>query len=84
MSKKPENKDELNIQELLKNSGIESMLDLNKIIGKIKKTFYWIYFRCCISKCSHSKMCYPSNKKFYKTCISKRCCIVYKWYEKNL
>ena len=36
MSKKPENKDELNIQELLKNSGVESMLDLNKLIGKIK------------------------------------------------
>ncbi len=45
MSKKPENKDKLNIQELLKNSGVESMLDLNKLIGKIKKTFYWIYFR---------------------------------------
>ena len=28
-------------------------------------------------------MCYSSNKKFYKTCIPKRCCIVYKWYEKN-
>ena len=40
MSKKPENKDELNIQELLKNSGVESMLDLNKVISKIKKTFY--------------------------------------------
>ena len=39
MSKKPENKDELNIQELLKNSGVESMLDLNKVIGKIKKHF---------------------------------------------
>ena len=39
MSKKPENKDELNIQELLKNSGVESMLDLNKLIGKIKKHF---------------------------------------------
>ena len=39
MSKKPETKDELNIQELLKNSGVESMLDLNKIIGKIKKHF---------------------------------------------
>ena len=25
MSKKPENKDEFNIQELLKNSGVESM-----------------------------------------------------------
>ena len=37
--KKPENKDELNIQELLKNSGVESMLDLNKLIGKIKKHF---------------------------------------------
>ena len=37
--KKPENKDELNIQELLKNSGLESMLDLNKLIGKIKKHF---------------------------------------------
>ena len=32
-------KDELNIQELLKNSGVESMLDLNKLIGKIKKHF---------------------------------------------
>ena len=42
MSKKPENKNELNIQELLKNSGVESMLDLNKLIVKIKKTFYWI------------------------------------------
>ena len=39
MSKKPETKDELNIQELLKNSGVESMLDLNKLIGKIKKHF---------------------------------------------
>ena len=39
MSRKPENKDELNIQELLKNSGVESMLDLNKLIGKIKKHF---------------------------------------------
>ena len=37
--KKPETKDELNIQELLKNSGVESMLDLNKLIGKIKKHF---------------------------------------------
>ena len=37
--KKPESKDELNIQELLKNSGVESMLDLNKLIGKIKKNF---------------------------------------------
>ena len=36
MSKKPENKDELNIQELLKNSGVESMLDLNKLIGRLK------------------------------------------------
>ena len=27
--------------------------------------------KSCISKCSHSKMCYPSNKKFYKTCIYK-------------
>ena len=36
MSKKPENKDELNIQELWKNSRVESMLDLNKLIGKIK------------------------------------------------
>ena len=35
MSKKPENKDELNIQELSKNSGVES-IDLNKLIGKIK------------------------------------------------
>ena len=26
MSKKPENKDELNIQELLKNSGVESIV----------------------------------------------------------
>ena len=39
MSKKPENKDELNIQELLKNSGVESMLDLNQLICKIKKHF---------------------------------------------
>ena len=39
MSKKPENKDELDIQELLKNSGVEFMLDLNKLIGKIKKHF---------------------------------------------
>ena len=39
MSKKPENKDELYIQELLKNSGVESMLYLNKLIGKIKKHF---------------------------------------------
>ena len=39
MSKKPENKDKLNIHELLKNSGVESMLDLNKLIGKIKKHF---------------------------------------------
>ena len=23
------------------------------------------------------------NKKLYKTCISKRCCIIHKWYEKN-
>ena len=38
MSKKPK-KDELNIQELLKNSGVQSMLDLNKLIGKIKKHF---------------------------------------------
>ena len=38
-TKKPENKDELNIQELLKNSGVESMLDLNKLIGKTKKHF---------------------------------------------
>ena len=37
--KKPENKDELNIQKLLKNSGVESMLDLNKLISKIKKHF---------------------------------------------
>ena len=36
MSKKPESKDGLNIQELLKNSAVESMLDLNKLIGKIK------------------------------------------------
>ena len=43
MSKKPENKDELNIQELLKNSGVESMLDLNKLIGKIKKHFINLY-----------------------------------------
>ena len=42
MSRKPENKDELNIQELLKNSGIESMLHLNKLIGNLKKTFYLI------------------------------------------
>ena len=27
-------------------------------------------------------MCYSSNKKFYKTCIPKKCCIVYRWYEK--
>ena len=27
-------------------------------------------------------MCYPSNKKFYKTCIFKRCCFIYKWYKK--
>ena len=39
MSKKPENKDKLNIKELLKNSGVESMLDLNKLIGNIKKHF---------------------------------------------
>ena len=32
-------KDKLNIQELLKNSGVESMLDLNKLIEKIKKKF---------------------------------------------
>ena len=38
-TKKPENKDKLNIQELLKNSGVESMLDLNKLISKIKKHF---------------------------------------------
>ena len=37
--KKPESKDELNVQELLKNSGVESMLDLNKLIGKIKEHF---------------------------------------------
>ena len=37
--KKLENKDELNIQELLKNSGVKSMLDLNKLIGKIKKHY---------------------------------------------
>ena len=37
--KKLENKDELNIQELLKNSGVESMLDLKKLIGKIKKHY---------------------------------------------
>ena len=37
--KKPQNKDELNIQELLKKSGVESILDLNKLIGKIKKHF---------------------------------------------
>ena len=42
--KKQENKNKLNIQELLKNSGVESMLDLNKLIGEIKKTFYRIYF----------------------------------------
>ena len=30
MSKKPESKNGLNIQELLKNSGVESMLDLKK------------------------------------------------------
>ena len=35
MSKKPENKDKLNIHELLKNSGVES-IDLNKLIGKLK------------------------------------------------
>ena len=39
MSKKQENKDKLNIQELLKNSDVESMLDLNKLIGKIEKHF---------------------------------------------
>ena len=32
-------KDKLNIQELLKNSGVESILDLNKLICKIKKHF---------------------------------------------
>ena len=37
--KKQENKVKLNIQELLKNSGVESILDLNKLIGKIKKHF---------------------------------------------
>ena len=37
--KKSENKYKLNIQELLKNSGVESMLDLNKLIGKTKKHF---------------------------------------------
>ena len=37
--KKTRKKDKLNIQELLKNSGVESMLDLNKLIGKIKKHF---------------------------------------------
>ena len=36
MSKKTENKDELNIQELLKNSGVESMLDLNKQLVILK------------------------------------------------
>ncbi len=36
MSKKPENKDELNIPELLKNSGVESMLDLNKQLVILK------------------------------------------------
>ena len=39
MSKKPENKDKLNIKELFKNSGVESMLDLNKLIVKNKKYF---------------------------------------------
>ena len=39
VKKKPQNKDELNIQELLKKSGVESILDLNKLIGKIKKHF---------------------------------------------
>ena len=37
--KKQENKVKLNIQQLLKNSGVESILDLNKLIGKIKKHF---------------------------------------------
>ena len=27
-------------------------------------------------------MCSSSNKKFYKTCIPKRCCFIYKLYEK--
>ena len=29
-------------------------------------------FKSHIPKCSHSKMCYPSNKKFYKTCTPKK------------
>ena len=39
-------------------------------------------FKSCIPKFPRSKMCYSSNKKFYKTCIPKRCCIIDKWYEK--
>ncbi len=37
--KKTRKKYELNIQELWKNSDVESMLDLNKLIGKLKKHF---------------------------------------------
>ena len=40
MSKKPENKEELNIQELLKNSGVKSMLDLNKLIVRLKNILW--------------------------------------------
>ena len=39
LCQKNRKKYELNIQELLKNSGVECILDLNKLIGKIKKHF---------------------------------------------
>ena len=45
MSKKLEKKDKLNIQELLKNSHIESMLDLNKLIDWLKNILL-DFFRC--------------------------------------